>query len=1162
MQRKVRISRQLAVLALTVSLFAAFAGTAGRAQTTGAGTITGTVADSNQAVIPGATVNVINVDTGVAHVFTTDGAGLYNASFLQPGRYEVDATANNFNKVTETGITLLVGQTLTVNLTLQVSSANTTVEVSGTSQILDVSKTEVSQVVDSHLVANLPVNTRNWSSFALLTPNVTQDGGTGLISFHGISGLYNQNYVDGANNNQILFSEARGRSNGMPYAYSVDSIKEFEAETSNYSAEFGQAAGGQVNAITKSGTNALHGDLFYFLRYPTLNALDPLTKYNALFNQPNPTIKNFLLTQPTHQQQQFGGSVGGPIMKDKLFYFFTYDGFRKVGKALYTDTNLISTTPSGPSSSTTTITPDQCPTTTAANYKAPASNPNMYISSAQCLSAINFLINESTAAPSRFAKEDLFFPRLDYHINSKNDAFIDYNWADFQSTYGYNSSATFSNNSPSQNAPTYYHERFLVGGWTTQIGNSSVNDVRGQWSRDLETAGANSAGPFVSMGADAFGMINALPRIAEPDEHRLQLSDVFSTVHGRHSFKYGGDFNLVHEVMINLYQGGGLYGYGEANNVLNFQDWALDAFAGKGGDTDPYAGYHYSTLVQTIDKVNTAPGTQGKDDFWMKMYDGFAEDSWKVNNHLTLTAGVRYDVQITPNPGMVNHLFDPISSEYTSSIKNVLNRVQPRVAFSWSPFDGTVVRGGYGLFSALNQGSTYYAMRVENGVVQLNYTYLGCYNSKAGTSWANATCPTAPAAGSLLQYPNVPAQPPGPPLSQAQVPSGGTGPAVTPLNVTPSYSFHGLDPNFVPPYAHEWDLSVEQSLPGKISLQLGYVGTRGMRLPVFVDANLVGVKPSGEASYAVQDASNNVTKVITAPVYRPSDRRNTSLASFNTGFSAANTWYNAMAVTVRRPFKNGLEVLGNYTWAKATDTGQVGGANGTFYGGDVPSDPNNIRFDNGPSDIDIRNRANITFVYQPTFRIANRVGSELANGFQFSGTEIASGGEPIYLGVSGTIYSGNGASTSFGDQSGIFGGAISSGSGLATSGRPPQIGRNSIYMPGFNDFDLRLSRNVPIHENISMQFNAEAFNLLNRRIITGVQSTYSTFLAPGKSVSTSTGATYTCQTIGLPSGSQQQTGCFVPYQGTGLSAFGAANSTSSSNLYGSRQLQLSAKLFF
>ncbi len=140
------------------------------------------------------------------------------------------------------------------------------------------------------MLQNLPVAARNWSDFVLLTPNVTQDGGTGLISFHGISGLYNQNYVDGANNNQMLFSEARGRSSGAPYVYSLDSIKEFQAETSNYSVEFGQAAGGQVNAITKSGTNTMHGDLFYSLRYPDLNALDPYSKYQALHNGATPFL--------------------------------------------------------------------------------------------------------------------------------------------------------------------------------------------------------------------------------------------------------------------------------------------------------------------------------------------------------------------------------------------------------------------------------------------------------------------------------------------------------------------------------------------------------------------------------------------------------------------------------------------------------------------------------------------------------------------------------------------------------------------------------------------------------------------------------------------------------------------------------------------------------
>lgn len=1136
MQRNLCIQRGLAAFA--VLFFAAFAGVFAAAQTSGAGTITGAVTDANQAVIPGAQVAVMNTDTGVVHAFTSNDAGIYTAPFLLPGHYKVDATANNFNRVETTGITLQVGQVLTVNLTLKISAANTTVEVSGTNQILDTEKTEVSQVVDNQLVQNLPVQARNWSYFVLLTPNVTQDGGTGLISFHGISGLYNQNYVDGANNNEMLFSEARGRSSGAPYVYSLDSIKEFQAETSNYSVEFGQAAGGQVNAITKSGTNNLHGDLFYYLRYPSMNALDPYSKFQALHNGATP----FLLTQPIHQQQQFGGSAGGPIVKDKLFYFFTYDGYHRVGRVLYSDTNSLTLTPTASNSGNTIISPTQCPTT---------------ITSTQCTAGITFLENVANigagdAPPSRFLKQNLFFPRVDYHINAKNDAFVDFNFVDTDSTNGYSTANTFSNSSPSTNGPTSYHERFLVGGLTTIISNTAVNEIHSQWGRDLETAGANAAGPSVATGVVTFGMPNALPRIAEPDEHRIQFTDVFSKELGRQSLKFGADANIVHEVMVNLYQGGGLYSYGESTPGANFADWIQDAFQGQAGDTDPYAGFHYNTFVQTVDVVHTKPGTQGSDNFWMTMYDGFAEDTWRWKPNFTITGGVRWDVQLTPAPGLINNNFLPLSAEYTKTIKNVLDRVQPRLGFSWSPFPKTVVRGGYGLFSALNQGSTYYAMRVENGVVQINYNYTGCESSVG--SVAKAKCPTVPSTTTSLQYPNVPFPVTGPSLSKSLYPTGGTAPAVSGPTLAGPQSFHGLDPNFVPPFTHEFELSVEQALPMKMSLSLGYVGTRGMRLPVFVDSNLIGVKPSGLRSYDVQDASGNLLKQLTVPVYLPTDRRNTSLATFNTGFSVANTWYNAMGVTVKRPFANGVEVLLNYTWAHATDTDQVGGANGTFYGGDVPLNPNNIRGENGPSDIDIRNRMTVSFVYQPQFMLGNKLVKNLVDDFRFSGDDIASGGEPIYLGMSGTVYSGSTSATSYGDDGGIYGGAISSGSGSPTTGRPPQIGRNSISAPGYNNLDLRVTRDFPIHDQISMEIVGEAFNTLNHILIAGVNSTYSAY------TSASATSTTCSSTLSAPTGSVVQ-GCISPYAGTGLSAFGATSSTANS-LYGARQLQVSAKLNF
>ncbi len=1109
------------------AIFAVSAAIPGWAQTSGVGNISGTVTDNSGAVVSGAKVTIINTDTGVTRILTSDASGNYLANFLQPGHYEVIAGGDSFGKVDRKDLLLTVGQTLTIDAALPPASAATQVVVTSETPILDTEKTEVSQTIGQQLISNLPVNSRNWSAFVLNTPNVSPDGGSGLVSFRGISGLYNQNYVDGANNNQMLFSEARGRASGAPYVYSLEAIKEFQAETSNYSVEFGQAAGGQVNAITKSGTNSLHGSLFYYLRYPTLNALDPQTKWAAKFNTTNPQAAAFLLTQPIHQQQQFGGSVGGPIIKDRLFYFFTYDGFRRVGNALYYNNNVVTLTPTDdPRNTGNIISPTQCPAA---------------ITSAQCTSAIQFILNNGFGAPSRKSRQDIFFPRLDWHINSKNDMFVNFNWANFDSTYGYNSSNTFSGSSPSTNGPTSYHERFLVAGLTTQISERSINQVHFQYGRDLETAGSNAAAPSVGIGTFTYGMPNALPRTAEPDEHRTQFTDVFSTTRGHHTLKFGGDVNLVHEVMINLFQGGGIYNYSGSNNQANFQNWAIDSFRGQTGDTDPFAGYRFTSFVQTIDVLNP-PAKAGLDDFWMKMFDAFAEDSWKIRQNLTLTMGIRWDLQVTPSPIKNNTSFPPISTLYSSSIKNT-DRFQPRVALAWTPYEGTVVRAGYGLFSGLNQGSTYYAMRVENGVVQVNYNFTGC----------GSTCTSGTAATVGLQFPNVPFQVPGPSLSTAIVPTGANLPQVSGAGTLGAQSFHGLDPNFVPPYAHEAELGVEQQLPGKMSLSVGYVGTRGMRLPIFVDANLIGQTPTGARTYNVVDSSGALQQQLTVPVYRIQDRRVPTLQSYNTGFSVANTWYNSLAVSVRRPFSNGLELLANYTWSHSTDTGQVQGTNGTFYGGDTPLDPNRPFLDNGNSDIDIRNRFVMSFVYQPKIMQDNIWVRHILDDFQFSGGFTASGGQPIFLGMQGTIYTGG--TGSYGSGGNIYGGAISSSSGAATTGRPPQIARNSIYAPGYNNLDFRVSRDVPIHDNIKLQFMGEAFNLLNHRIITGVNSTFSQYAAAG-----TTGAcNVATQTPGTAAAPLQ--GCIAPYSGAGASAFGAVSSTSNS-LYGARQLQVIAKLVF
>ena len=350
-----KINKTLVVRLSSSALLLAVSAAALFAQSAGSGSISGTVTDPTGGVVPGATVIVHDVDTSADRSLTTNDAGIYTAAFLQTGNYEVNASKAGFTSQQHKGILLEVGRSLSIDFTLAVQGGAQTVTVTTETPVVDTDKTEVSQEVTQDLVENLPMVGRRWDNFVLLTPGVTTDGG--LVSYRGISGLYNNNSVDGANNNQAFFSEARGRSTA-PYTYSIDAIQEFQVSSSNYSAEFGQAAGGVVNAVTKSGTNTLHGDLFYVLRYPALNALDSINKAAGIY------------TQGVHHQQQFGGSGGGAAIKDKLFFFLNYDGGRKVFPVSYTSTSF-------PSAATPNLT---CPTA---------------VTAAQCAAANTFLRGKS-----------------------------------------------------------------------------------------------------------------------------------------------------------------------------------------------------------------------------------------------------------------------------------------------------------------------------------------------------------------------------------------------------------------------------------------------------------------------------------------------------------------------------------------------------------------------------------------------------------------------------------------------------------------------------------------------------------------------------------------------------------------------------------------------
>jgi hypothetical protein len=292
----------LAILAALVCFASgAFAQTAGSS-------ITGTITDSKGLAMSGVSVLVHNADTGVdlKPVLTND-SGVYLAPLLQPGNYEVTASQSGFATVDRKGVTLQVGQTVRVDFEMPVAAQQALVTVTTEVPLLETEKTDQAQNVSETLVSNLPVSSRRWEQFVLLTPGVNPDGVAGGMSFHGINNLYNNNSVDGANNNYNYDGGSRGQPANDGYTYSGDSIREFQVASSGFGAEVGQVAGGTVNAVTKSGTDAYHGDLFYNGRTQGLNAADPVSKTQA-----TPAV-------PVHQQDQWGGSLGGRIIKDSSF---------------------------------------------------------------------------------------------------------------------------------------------------------------------------------------------------------------------------------------------------------------------------------------------------------------------------------------------------------------------------------------------------------------------------------------------------------------------------------------------------------------------------------------------------------------------------------------------------------------------------------------------------------------------------------------------------------------------------------------------------------------------------------------------------------------------------------------------------------------------------
>ena len=1127
------------------------------AQTAALGNIGGIVRDASGAVVAGIPVTVNDQGTGASHTATTDKDGHYAVDFLQPGTYEViTGGTGSFGKVDHKNVPVTVGAPITIDVTLPAAEVTSTVTVTSEPPLVDTEKVEESQVIGQNLVENLPVASRRFESFVLLTPNVIPDGNTGLIGYRGISGVYNTNIVDGANNNQQFFSEARGRSIGAPYVFPVDAIQEFESSATGYSAELGGAAGGIINAVTKAGTNQLHGDAYEYYRTPGFNALDPFNKYNGRVTN-NP----FLLTQSIKVQHQFGTSFGGPIIKDKLFFHVAYDGYRKVTPIAYLSsfntsnnvTSLIHLCDGG----TTNL---QDGTTIY-----PTTIPN--VSATQCGAVVN-AIQGQLGSFGRNVKQDIYFPRLDYQVTKNTHLSAEYLFEDFHQPNGYNTSVTVSNGGIGNNGTADFHERIGIVNAETALSANSANVVHFQFSRDLETDTTNTGGPFNSLSnLVSFGETSALPRGKFPDEHKYQITDIYSRTFGRHSFKAGFDLNFIHEQIANLFGGDGSFSYSNATAEINFTNFAQDAlgvnptgtFGGAAGGSGIIR--HYNSFSQTVDQLTGV----GADDFWNQNVDFFVEDQWKVSPKLLLSLGLRYDVQLVPGPDMPNTA-SPVAFNATSQINPDLHMIQPRFGFNYNPYPGTVVRGGYGFFYGQISNSSYYTLRRENGVYQKQYgpisattantAYVAKGAAVTGTAGAGVCAPTGNAnvcynnnglyqtyspTGGVPIFP-----PPGPsptnPVTGAPITS--TGLAAIP---TGTITIRGQDPSFTNPLSQSYDLTVEQQLPLRSTLTIGYVGNRATHLPVYVDSNVDPNSVTTAHTYQYTNPTTGVTANFAQPIY--TNRKYTTTGTVATGYSVLDSWYNSMVVTVRKPLSHGLELLANYTWAKALDSGQTYGGNGTFNGTDAPLIPfqlsgrQGINAEYARSDLDIRNRTIVTLVAHSQLPIDNKFAAYAVNGWLLSNTYTAQDGEPVTATINGSItYLTGGNLGNLTTDAGVSNAAFTSG----PSARVPNFiaGRNAFKGPGVHNLDSRLSRQFPVFgDRYKIEIAAEAFNLANHRNILSVNTNLVAYTAP----TTAQAAAGSVGSLGPLAASAAQ--FMTP-------------ATTSNTIYGARQLQLLGRFIF
>ena len=1068
--------RSFAVRAVAICAFLLLLGLSVHAQSQTTGAISGAIVDPQNKPLAGAMVTVRNLATNESSKPTpTDSNGRFIISNLTPAAYEIEVAATNFSTYKQTNVIVEVGLVTPLDVQVNVAGQTQTLSVTAEAPVINTEKADFSTNINLNSVSNLPINGRRWSSYVLATPGTVADGTFGLISFRGISGLLNNNTIDGGDNNQAFFSEEKGRTR-LSYSTSVESIQEFQVNTSNYSAEYGRAAGGVVNAVTKSGSNTIHGDLFLYDRSNGIGAaFNPFTRASV---QTSPGVFTSVPIKPTDDRYQYGGDAGGYIFKDKLFWYFSFDGQNRnfpltsipTSPATFFGAITVAAPPPPPPGQNLCQLASGMPGPGGVPWNAQKLTPTpptvtegqqlfcVGISQAQTNAAQTFL-SSLTGVVGRTGDQTIYFPKIDWHVNSNNTVSIEANRLRWNSPEGIQTGATVSFGIESIGSD-FVKGDTINGSWTSIITPTITNLFRFTYGRDFEFESSDppipgepidsqGRSPGVSISGAAsftFGKPNFLERRAYPDEHHYQFSDSASFVSGKHFLKIGTDINYVNDILDNLFQEGGVYSYSSRvafiSDYLSFLNPATlnnGRLCGTGSASAPTPIPCYSSFNQGFGPT--------KFQFSTVDFGFFAQDDWHLNSRFTINAGLRWEYEALPKPQIPN-----VNLPLTGLFPNVLHDFGPRGGFAWdlTGHSKWVIRAG---------GGIYYG-RIINSTISNAITNTGNPGSQLQLQ-------TLPSATSAL-YPSL--------LSAGSPPTTG-------IDVVM------FDGNARNPMIYEYDVVFEHEIARNTVVSASYLGSVGHDLPVFIDNNLPA--PTMTSFSIVGGPLGGQT--VSMPVFL-GKRPNTTLGRFTTIKTDVVSHYNALALQFNRRMTSGLQFQMSYTLAQSTDSGQ---ASQTFTASNNVVDPFDRSFDVGPSNFDIRHRFVGSAVWTPECFAKSE---SAAKRWLLSGWTVA----PIVSATSGAPFSPS-ASGNFPSTGAPGGSPLPISTGVLASGginRPTFVGRNSARLPYNAEVELRIARNFKFGERFRLQIFGEAFNLFNHTNYTAANSTIY-----------SVGGTYTAPTL-------------------------------------------------